>query len=84
MEKRVRNITTCVRVRGRMKLFAKNIIFSTAHNIYMSKNTLKPTWPPTHEKKKKNLNFLTYLFRDLDICQRSGWYHPCRDQQMHR
>ena len=96
MEKRVRNITTCVRVRGRMitytlkakinfykKLFAKNIIFSTAHNIYMSKNTLKPTWPPTNEKKK-NLNFLTYLFRDLDICQRSGWYHPCRDQQMHR
>ena len=20
-----------------------------AHNIYMSKNTLKPTWPPTNE-----------------------------------
>ena len=33
------------------KLFAKNIIFSTAHNIYMSKNTLKPTWPPPKKKK---------------------------------
>ena len=65
MEKRVRTTTTCVRVRGRMitytlkakinfykKLFAKNIIFSTPHNIYMSKNTLKPTWPPPMKKKK--------------------------------
>ena len=73
MEKRVRNITTCVRVRGRMitytlkakinfykKLFAKNIIFSTAHNIYMSKNTLKPTWPPP--KKKKKSQFLNLPF----------------------
>ena len=67
MEKRVRTTTTCVRVRGRMityTLKAKINFYKklfAAHNIYMSKNTLKPTWPPPMKKKKKS-QFLNLPF----------------------